>query len=77
MSEWISVEDRLPEINQAVAMINIKRFENTHFDRNIYDCGYLSEWGSHKSWSIRGERSCEISAYTHWMPLPPPPQGAY
>lgn len=76
MDNWISVSEELPEINQAVALMNINQWENTGggHDRNIQDCGYLSDFGG-KYWSIRGEMGMVLNAYTHWIDLPPPPEG--
>lgn len=72
--EWISVKDRLPERNDPVVLLNTSRWENTgHFERNIYDCGYLCKTGSTTYWAIRGQRATALEDYTHWMPLPPPP----
>ena len=71
---WISVEERLPELGQVVALVHVDRWWATGRDEgvNCYDVGYLNEFGE-KYWSIRGERASMVSAYTHWMPLPTPP----
>ena len=73
--EWISVEDRLPKLGEAVALINIDRWENTaaKIERNLQDCGYLSFSGQNY-WSVRAEGARSIDTYTHWMPLPEPPK---
>ena len=72
---WISVKDRLPELRQPVALINVNRYENTagSWDRRIFDCGYLDYLGSNY-WTIRRARAQNIEAYTHWMLLPEPPK---
>jgi len=72
---WISIQERLPELDVSVALINVDRFENTGGDleMNVRACGYLSDMGYTKYWSIRGERATNLHAFTHWMPLPPPP----
>ena len=71
---WISVEERLPEKFQIVALVHVDKWWNTGRDEgvNCYDAGYLNEFGE-KYWSVRGERALSIDAYTHWMPLPAPP----
>lgn len=79
MAEWISVKDRLPDISA----------ENNTFqvtERVIaWDgTGYL--FGSFKIWIYDGgyvfigvsDDDMDIAAYdtvTHWMPLPPMPEG--
>lgn len=70
--KWISVEDRLPEENEPVVLINVNEWENCHFDRNVWDCGYLNKF-SGGYWSIRGQRGCSIKSYTHWASVSPPP----
>lgn len=68
MSEWIDVNERLPEIdsvpvlafdgeNQFVAS-RWKMGQNEYFKSTICDCC-----------------NSEIGEITHWMPLPEPPQG--
>ncbi len=72
---WISVTDRLPGPFQPVVLLNVDRFENCGGDmkRNYSDVGYLNNWcGGY--WSIRGQTATEIKAYTHWQPLPAPPE---
>lgn len=62
MTEWISVEDRLPEEGEWVLTfsrkVNIKMWEN-----NIFYDGDVNYY-------------CPIgveNGVTHWMPLPAPP----
>jgi Lar family restriction alleviation protein len=61
-SQWISVEDRLPEINQYVDIFigNVELLEEDFFGKHFYDettdtVYYLTE-------------------VTHWMPKPQPPK---
>lgn len=72
---WVSVDERLPELDVSVALINVDELENTGGgpDMNVRACGYLSDAGYMKYWSIRGERATSLEAYTHWMPLPEAP----
>jgi hypothetical protein len=74
-AEWISIHERLPELGQSVALINIDRWENTGGDleMNVRACGYLHEMRpGDPYWSIRGERATCLDAFTHWLPLPSP-----
>lgn len=79
MSDWISVKDRLPELYQAVALMSVDRYANNGElpvnNPHIIAAGYLSEWGN-KYWSVRGEQSLMLDAFTHWMPLPEPPEAS-
>lgn len=66
MSEWISVDDRLPDDGQLVLVaknnaINIKEFNSS------------SELGSFWWDIVVGECSL-LYDYSHWMPLPEPPK---
>lgn len=74
-AQWISVEERMPEHRQSVALVNVNRWENVggdEWERNVHACGYWDNWaGGH--WSVRGERAMPLEAFTHWMPLPAPP----
>lgn len=74
-AEWISTSERLPELGQSVALINVDRWENTGGDleMNVRACGYLHEMRpGDPYWSIRGERANCLDAFTHWLPLPSP-----
>ena len=80
MSEWISVKERLPGPFTPVVLLNLNVHES-HIDygdpmnKHYYDVAYLdNSFGVH--WSIRGQEAISIKAYTHWMPLPPPPASA-
>lgn len=68
MSEWISVEDRLPKY--ACDVICYHKITGRFIgwlellDPNIKDCHQWNNW--------EGERG--IVPPTHWMPLPEPPK---
>jgi hypothetical protein len=72
--QWISINDRLPELHTAVALLNDGRWMNTGGDFNInwQGAGWLCEFGS-KFWSVIGGNSVTLESVTHWLPLPPPP----
>ena len=70
-SEWISIEDRLPE-NHTPVLIK-ERWED---DIGI---AYLleHEWQEqHINHVCTGNATCnfEVPEVTHWMPLPEPPE---
>lgn len=65
--EWISVEDRLPDIGAPV--IATMKTDNTDFDSEWwYGCCVYREFGF--PW-VQIDNPNPI---THWMPLPKPPQ---
>lgn len=76
MSEWIKCSDRLPELNQVVALANDDRWMNSmaHDKQglNWYGAGYLADACScNQYWNIIGEtRSQCLDAVTHWMEIP-------
>lgn len=79
MPTWVRITDRLPELGQSVALIHEDNYENTGGDleMNVRACGYFSQMGSVRFWSIRGERATSLDAFTHWLALPASPiQGA-
>lgn len=73
MSEWISVEDRLPDVGQQVLCLGIEPFEDEEGNtshRNVYDLGEIEK----KGYSL-AMYAYDFDAYaTHWMPLPEPPK---
>lgn len=67
-NKWISVEERLPEINQPVLICA--------FGRSVGEGTYYGHDGVHHVWKMY----CVAGTYwddevTHWMPLPEPPKG--
>lgn len=58
-SPWISVEDRLPELEK-----NVLIFSN--FGTYTGELKMHNEWADHHLY--------EIDQVTHWMPLPSPPR---
>ncbi len=74
-SEWISVDERLPELHTVVVLRNENTHMNVPFDAEVEwtGTGYLSNFGQNY-WSVFGERGgVTMDTVTHWMPLPTPP----
>ena len=75
MSDWISVEDRLPEeagIYPAVSMHNDRNWPENWIDSFCY---FHSDAGPGK---VKWQHSTGFydGGITHWMPLPEPPMGS-
>jgi hypothetical protein len=77
--EWISVEERLPDLEGGVRTWGDLRIQPSV--RVLCACkqkngkvfvkeGYCEMWGSRVVWKIPGS----IDSVTHWMPLPEPPK---
>lgn len=68
-SEWVSVEDRLPELKQGVLVC---------LNNGFITVAYLIETESHRKWQIFGDLDTFLVDYkdkvTHWMPLPEQPK---
>lgn len=65
MPEWISFEERLPEL--FVPVIVCRKFGKD--ERRVEQgCRDVNGW-----WKVYGTRTKNV---THWMPLPEPPEGA-
>lgn len=63
-SEWIRVEDRLPE-----RLVNVLLFNHERYETEAYK-GYLSD-DAIRFFSMSG---VQLITVTHWMPLPSPPK---
>jgi hypothetical protein len=67
-NDWISVKDRLPEVNVDVIVFNKHRQRfMSHF------VGMNTEWLSNKPCAVWVDDRGAYSDITHWMPLPEPP----
>jgi len=71
MNKWISIKDRLPEINSDTKLIvsEYSHYKNKKFVSVYY---YMGE----NDWQNSFGESLDTSEYevTHWMPLPEPPK---
>ena len=69
MSNWISVEDRLPKNNECVLVFANDIISNWMLTLEAYIC---PEYDSFDWIQLDGEDfPCIV---THWMPLPEPPE---
>lgn len=63
MSDWISVEDRLPEEDEDVLGYVI--------GRNVDAPAVVFYWSEEEGWFSNGARDLNV---THWQPLPDAPE---
>lgn len=87
MSEWISVKDRLPEVEDDV-LVRVREIETygRHNERkktyNWFFVGYYdgTEWltvychGCEYLYKVNESDPRCVHEVTHWMPLPEPPE---
>lgn len=78
MSEWISVNDQLPEDGVSVDVFFMPS-EPSDDPRRVPDCKIVK--GVWMYWSEAGDHCFDPKYYTldegvptHWMPLPSPPE---
>ncbi len=74
MSERINVKERLPEkVGEEAIVVGSSGLGPEPY---ITLVEYVGEghWGTTRDDELNGFNSCSV---THWMPLPPPPPGAY
>lgn len=71
-TQWISIEDRLPEADQNVLL---------YVDYSVYETitmfvGHLLERDGHHHWAPYDWNGLgfNFDDITHWMPLPEPPE---
>ena len=62
-SPWISVEDRLPEPEKEVIILNKRKQADIDFLTDDFEGGYY--W-----WKSDEAIFCEDDEITHWMPIP-------
>lgn len=66
--KWISVEERLPEVEQSVLFCV--------FGRSVGEGTYRGHDGFHHVWKMYAVAGTYWDdEVTHWMPLPAPPKG--
>ena len=70
MSEWISVNDRLPE-NYIPVIVYCQNFGGIIF----YDGQHIDD-GELVGWESDGDCGYPTLDVTHWMPLPEPPRAS-
>lgn len=73
MNKWISVKDRLPEVEKRVLVFR-SNYEGD--DYNKIHVGFLQHkdgfYGS--QWGLLDDDLFPHTLVTHWMPLPNPPE---
>lgn len=67
MSEWIGVEDYLPEEGVTVLLCEGGEVLNSAFRLDSDDDGKFFA-------SMTDNSAFDVSFFTHWMPLPEPPK---
>ena len=77
MAEWISVDERLPELedgrnwgNHRPRSIRVLCVCQQRKGKIFVKEGYYELFGNRPCWRIPGS----IDSVTHWMPLPEPPR---
>ena len=68
--EWISVNDRLPNLWQWVLIV-YKTSTNQCLKIEI---AYLGNFFGYRSWYPSEHSYKTVKGVTHWMPLPKPPE---
>lgn len=84
--DWISVNDRLPDLFKAVCSDGSKFFasedvlafcvDNYGEKRQIVACFEKDDTGCLYTGWLEASEGTQLSSVTHWMPLPEPPKDA-
>jgi hypothetical protein len=74
--EWISIDDRMPNIFAGKFKVRLKNGNETNAYYYQDKLGWISFYGHKTShwWESTGHHK-RLDDVTHWMPLPKPPQG--
>ena len=71
--EWVSVEDRLPEIDKSV-IVKTAFFRDRKYETETF-IGFMDEYGELYSLPEGESYGWQFNdCVTHWMPLPEPPK---
>ena len=72
VQEWISVKDRLPNLDEAVLVLA----EYLHIKTNYYEAWSLFKCESGETiWVDKYGNGHNLTEVTYWMPLPSAPKG--
>lgn len=67
MGEWISVEDRLPDVKgEYIVAYHPCWWDNVDYDKTLVG---IDSFRGKTTWARR-----KFQRITHWMPLPEPPK---
>jgi hypothetical protein len=67
VSDWISVDDRLPDNNEPVVYCKRKHCKSGFYVGIAY-------WTVSQKWNPECESTKNPEGFSHWMPLPEPPK---
>ena len=73
-TEWISVEERLPEINTDAAEQVLAVSSNEKSTIVVCTAFYLGKFYDLEDWRYKQLKSPVLKFVTHWMPLPQSPE---
>jgi hypothetical protein len=82
MSSWISVKDRLPELEQQVLVYAVGKIDGFIGDAVYALCEryvfrFFNDSPGYETWSIPWDYFHTDYEITHWMPLPESPKEEY
>ena len=70
MSKWVAVKDRKPDTREPVVYARPAGKEWTPLRWHVG----IAYWTVSNKWNPEQESEACPQGYTHWMPLPPPPE---
>ncbi len=78
MSEWISVGERLPSLDQPVLLSLGGHVQHVAYSRQHCPEGWDEDLTDADFWlvmvGVDGDEAMPLHEPTHWMPLPDPPK---